>query len=78
MRRELSEWLLPLTACNLREWRALVLPEDDSLAAHGIPPMEVARVAIDEALVDLLLPGFVHVGLDTRELERWIASGMQV
>ncbi len=75
MKRELSEWLLPLTVCNLREWRALVLPEDDILAPHGVPPMEVARVAIDEALVDLLLPGFVHVGLDTRALERWIARG---
>ncbi len=78
MKRELSEWLLPLVVCNLREWRALVLPDDDALAIHGVPPMEVARVAIDEALVDLLLPGFVHVGLDTRELERWISAGMNV
>ncbi len=74
--REVSRWLLPLTVCNLREWRALILPEDDSLAEHGVPPMEVARTAIDEALVDLLLPGFVHVGLDTRELETWISAGM--
>ncbi len=75
LRRELSDWLLPLTVCNLREWRRLELPAGDALAAHGVPPLEVAREALDEALADVLLPGFRRAGLDTRALERWIAAG---
>lgn len=75
LRAELSEWLVPLTVCNLREWRRLELPDDDALSAHGVPPMEVARAALDDAVEELLVPGFRHVGLDTRALERWIARG---
>lgn len=72
LRRELSEWLVPLTVCNLREWRRIDLPEDDVLAAHGVPPREVALRALEEAVHELLVPGFRHVGLDTRALERWV------
>ena len=64
---------LPLTVCNLREWRGIDLPEDDALAAHGVPPRELALRALDEAVSELLVPGFRHVGLDTRPLERWAA-----
>lgn len=75
LRRELSDWLLPLTVCNLREWRRLELPDGDALAAHGVPPLAVAREALDEALADVIVPGFRRAGLDTRALERWIAAG---
>jgi hypothetical protein len=74
----LDDWLLPLTVSNLREWRQLILPKDDSLAAHGVPPMEVARDAITSVLTGVVVPGFAHVGLDTRNLERWIARGALV
>lgn len=75
MRPLMSDWLLPLTVCNLREWRGIQLPQDDSLAAHGVPPQDLARQFLNEALSGVLLPGFQHVGLDTRALEAWIRSG---
>lgn len=75
LRRELSDWLLPLTVCNLREWRRLQLPENDALASHGVPPLELAHQALNDAVRGLLVPGFRYVGLDTRPLERWIARG---
>ncbi len=78
LKRELSDWLVPVTICNLREWRKIALPDDDALAAHGVPPHEVAHAALSEALGGLLLPGFAHVGLDTRALERWIRQGAPV
>lgn len=74
-KRDLSDWLVPLVVANLREWRAIQLPEDDRLAPHGVPPAELARAELHEALETLLLPGFRHVGLDTRALERWIEGG---
>lgn len=74
-KRILSDWLMPLVVCNLREWKAIQLPEDDALAAHGIPPKDAANDAIDSALKHVIIPGFVHAGLDTRELERWVKSG---
>ncbi|MEM9188797.1 MAG: hypothetical protein AAGF12_06455 [Myxococcota bacterium] len=77
-RAELSDWLLPLTVCNYREWQQLQLPENDALAPLGIPPAEVARTALFEALEGILLPGFRHVGLDTRDLEAWIRAGAPV
>ena len=78
LRRELDDWLLPLTVCNLREWRRLELPEDDALAAHGIPPAAVAREAIDAALADVVVPGFRTMGLDTSAIERWLRAGAPI
>lgn len=75
MRPLMSDWLLPLTVCNLREWRGIQLPEDDSLAAHGVPPQDLARKFLNDALTGVLLPGFRHVGLDTRSLESWVRAG---
>lgn len=75
MRPAMSDWILPLTVCNLREWRDIQLPDDDSLAAHGVPPDELARQYLNDALTGVLLPGFRHVGLDTRALEAWIRLG---
>lgn len=77
-RRVVSEWLVPLAVCNLREWQSIDLPQDDSLAPFGVPPWEVAQEAILEALTGVILPGFQHVGLDTRALEQWIAAGAHV
>lgn len=74
----LSDWLLALTVCNYREWQALELPDNDSLAEHGMPPKEVARQALFEALAGILIPGFQHVGLDTRPLEAWVKRGADV
>ena len=75
MNRALSEWLLPITVCNLREWRSIDLPMDDSLASHGVPPHEATQDAITDTLHGVVIPGFRHAGLDTRALERWAAAG---
>lgn len=75
LRPHMSDWLVPLTACNLREWRGVQLPDDDSLASHGVPPQDLARQYLNDALRGVLLPGFQHVGLDTRALEAWVRAG---
>ncbi|MFT5355454.1 MAG: hypothetical protein ACI9KE_002673 [Polyangiales bacterium] len=75
MNRLLSDWLVPITVCNLREWRSIELPKDDALVAHGIPPHEATQDAITETLHGVVIPGFAHAGLDTRALERWAAAG---
>jgi hypothetical protein len=78
VRRALGPWLVPLVVSNLREWRAIELPDDDRLAPHGVPPSELAQVELTAAVESLLLPGFAHVGLDTRALERWSRAGAPV
>ncbi len=78
LRRGLEDWLVPLVIQNLREWRNIELPHDDRLAAHGIPPMHAAQAALTDALHGIVIPGFRHVGLDTRALERWAKSGAPV
>lgn len=78
LKEEVADWLLPLTVCNLREWRRLDLPDDDALAALGVPERGVAHEALTDALSSVLVPGFAHVGLDTRALERWVAQGAPV
>ncbi len=71
----LGDWLLPLAVCNLREWRAVRLAEDERLARHGIPAAPEVERALAEALRELIVPGLAHVGFDTRALERWIQGG---
>ena len=78
LKRGLGDWLVPLTLCNLREWRHISLPDDERLAAHGIPPRYAAQRALSDALVGVVIPGFRHVGLDTRALEAWAAAGAPV
>lgn len=78
LRRELSQWLVPLTACNLREWRKITLPDDDRLWAHGIPPAPVAHAELTAVVRDILVPGFARAGLDTRALEAWVTAGAKL
>lgn len=76
LRPAISGWLLPLTISNLREWRKSTASHDTLLEEHGVPRAEAVRVALDEVVTGVLVPGFAHVGLDTRALERWAAQGM--
>ena len=39
-------------------------------------PQHMQRVALDEVVTGVLVPGFAHVGLDVRALERWAAAGL--
>ncbi|MFK7986459.1 MAG: hypothetical protein AB8I08_10535 [Sandaracinaceae bacterium] len=75
IRRGVERWLVPLTVSNLREWRGLNLPEEDILAAHGVPAREVAVTAVEDAVLGLIVPGFDAMGLDTQALRRAIESG---
>ena len=81
LRVSLSDWILPLTVCNLREWEEVASQSEghvgSELAAHGVPRAEAIREALREAVSGVLLPGFAHVGLDTRAMERWAAKGME-
>lgn len=77
LRDEVSDWLLPLTIANLREWRTSAASHAHAYERHGVPSAEAVRVALDEVLGEVLLPGFAHVGLDTRALERWVRAGAQ-
>lgn len=77
-RAVVQDWLLPLAVCNLREWRAVRLAEDERLARHGIPPAGEVELALDRALSELIVPGLAHVGLDPRPLEAWIRQGAVV
>lgn len=78
VRAEVQAWLLPLTVCNLREWRAIRLPEDDRLAAHGIPSSSAAQAAITEVLEGVVIEGFAHAGFDTTGLVAWSRRGAPV
>lgn len=73
--RAVESWLLPLAVCNLREWRAVRLAEDERLARHGIPPAGAVERALQEALRGLIVPGLSHVGMDPRPLEEWLNRG---
>jgi hypothetical protein len=48
------------------------------LPAEGVPPhghlgAAASRVIVDEAVRDLVLPGFEHVGVDARAARAWYA-----
>lgn len=75
LRPSVDDWLLPLAVCNLREWRSVRLAEDASLVRHGIPCAADVEEALVDALRDLIVPGLVHTGCDTRAIERWIVGG---
>lgn len=75
MREVISDWLVPLVATNLREWRSIDVLEDSALEKHGVPSGPRVREALTEALSGVLIPGFQHVGLDTRALERFVRAG---
>lgn len=78
IRQRLSEWLLPLTICNLREWMDVASNAELDLEAHGVPRREPLEAALEEAVRGVVVRGFQHVGLDTRALESWVASGMSL
>lgn len=73
-RRVLAELLPALLEANLPAWEAkdAHLPAE-GVPGHGHPGDEAARHAIDDAVRDLVLPGFRHVGVDVRRGEAWLA-----
>lgn len=75
-RARVSDWLVPLTITNLREWHESATTHAVAYAAHGVPRGDDVREALAEVVRDVLLPGFEHVGLDVRALARWARAGM--
>jgi hypothetical protein len=73
-RAVISDWLVPLAVCNLREWRKVRLAEDERLARHGIPPASEVEAALVHALDDLIVPGLAHVGLNVQGLSYALSS----
>jgi hypothetical protein len=75
-RAGVGAWLVRLLAANLREWRNRpLLPARDALALHGCPPWADVDATVMGAMRDLILPGFAHVGVDTRDAQAWLAAG---
>jgi hypothetical protein len=76
MRASISDWLVPLTVANLREWRTSAASHTEAHVAHGVPHAEAVRAALDEVVREVLVPGFARAGLDVRGLERWARAGL--
>lgn len=75
-RERISDWLVPLSITNLREWHESATTHTYSYEAHGIPRADAVREALAEVVRTVLIPGFAHVGLDVRALELWSRAGM--
>ncbi|MBL8678113.1 MAG: hypothetical protein JNK05_03065 [Myxococcales bacterium] len=75
-RARISDWLVPLTITNLREWHESATTHTYSYESHGIPSADAVREALGEVVRTVLIPGFAHVGLDVRALELWSRAGM--
>jgi hypothetical protein len=72
VRAELGRWLRPLLRSALGQWLG---PEIASQASgipdQGLPTPDEHRGVVLDAVRDVVLPGFEHVGVDTRAARRW-------
>jgi hypothetical protein len=75
---QLTPWLVPMVQANVNMWRAAdrATPSDESMVRHGAISPKLVDDALVVAIRDLVIPGFKHVGVDTRTLEKWAADGM--
>ena len=78
LRARMSDWLLPLTIQNLREWQSSAASHEGAIIAHGVPSADGVREALADVVRGVILPGFATNGLDVRALERWVRAGMPV
>jgi hypothetical protein len=74
-RRALAACLPRLLEANAPGWER----DDPSLPAEGVPeqghlPVQVSRRVFVDAIGDLVLPGFAHVGVDTGPARAWLAQ----
>lgn len=74
-RTTLAARLPELLDANLRSWRNrprfAITP---ALVEQGCPTWDAVDAAVVGAIDDLLLPGFEHVGIDTRAARAWLAA----
>ena len=74
-RRALAPCLPKLIEANAPGWER----DDPSLPPEGVPgqghlPFEVSRRVFVDAVADLVLPGFAHVGIDIGPAQAWLAQ----
>jgi len=76
-RRAVAEWLPRLLEANLHAWRRFD-PRwpSEGFPEHGLPSHEATRRIVDEALAQLVLPGFDALGVDTAPAREWLASNV--
>lgn len=76
-RAEVQSWLIDLAICNLREWRAIALPDaaKGAVVRHGVPERAKVEAALVSVVSDVMIPGFERFGFDVRELRDWHAQG---
>jgi hypothetical protein len=74
-RAALAEWLPELLDSMFEYWRSLgSAPIPPATLAHGCLPLERLEELIFIAFEDLALPGFQHVGIDTRAATEYLAT----
>jgi hypothetical protein len=74
-RRALGACLPKLLEANAPGWER----DDPSLPAEGVPShghlaVEVSRRVFVDAVADMVIPGFAHVGVDTGPARVWLAQ----
>lgn len=74
-RRDLGLCLPRLLEANASGWERKdpFLP-DEGVPSHGHLPAEVSRGVFNEAVADLVLPGFTHVGVDVGPARAWLQA----
>jgi hypothetical protein len=75
VRAAIAAWLPRLLDANLRHWehRIGLLPAG-GVPGHALPPVATLVAAARAAVEAIVLPGFDHVGIDTRPARAWFAA----
>lgn len=72
VRAQVARWLPRLLEANVRHWeeRIRLLPEA-GVPGHALPPVAALIRAAHDAVEQVILPGFEHVGVDTAPARAW-------
>ena len=74
-RRAIAAWLPRLVEVNLQAWYAFDARwPAEGFPEHGLPSHAETRAIVDDALDQLVLPGFEQMGIDTAKARAWLAS----
>jgi hypothetical protein len=74
-RRAVAAWLPRLVEVNLHAWRTFDPRWPiEGFPDHGLPSHALTRDVVDQALEQLVLPGFDALGVDTAAVRAWLAE----
>lgn len=75
VKADLGPWLVPMLEANISRWEEPdpVLP-GEGVAGHGLLSQHASLRAVHEALTDVVLPGFAHLGVDVSGARAWLAA----